>query len=633
MKGLKQNLAFKIFAWILSFILLVVFSVSVIAAVFMLEQDFHTKTEREIQFKAERLIASEINSKISGLYETYKYDNSENEIKKIPDAFADEKNWRFYITLADGELIVGNYKGEKATEYNFRNMFYKTEYWDTSEKVETEAYNVTVYVLSEKTQKDRFVICRSLISFAYYMRYAVYIVILVSVLGFFALAAFLFSSAGHKKGEQTVQKGVCEQVPFDIFTSFLGITAFLNFVVLDVCFNINDTIAFFIIPVLIFLDYIHISLWLKSMAVHIKMRTIFKEMACVRAAKYVCGCIASLLRNSRGTFRTLIITVLPCLVLLFFILIMVDHYLRGAFTFIWAICTLIFVLAALWHNYKLSILYKATEKMAKGELTHTVPTGILYGELKYIGENLNKINEGLLIAVNDKMKSEHFKTELITNVSHDLKTPLTSIINYVDLLSKLELDDKVAQEYIEILSRQSARLKKLTDDLLEASKASTGNIKMELSRCDIGVLLSQTVGEFSDQFEKAELTPIVSLPQQPVFAMVDGRRLYRVFENLMSNICKYSQPNTRAYLDVISKENNIIIRFRNISKDMLAVSGEELTERFVRGDSSRNTEGSGLGLSIAKSLIELQNGKFLIRVDGDLFDVTITFAAVEEEKD
>lgn len=632
MKSLKQNTAFKIFMWILSFILLAVFSVSVIAAAFMLDQDFYTKTEREIQFKAEKLIASEINSKISGLYETYKYDNSESEIEKISDTFKDEKNWRFYITLSDGEVASGNYKGEKATEYTFRNVFYKTEYWETGETLETEAYNVTIYVLEEKIQNDRFVICQNLISFAYYMRYAVYIVILVSFLTFIALVAFLISSAGYKKGKQTVQKGICERVPFDIFTLFLGITAFLNLVILDICFTINDTLAFFVIPFLIFFDYIHISLWLKSMSVHIKLGTIFKEMICVRAVKYVCRSITSLLKNSRGVAKTLIITILPCLILLFFILIMVDHYLRVEFILIWAACTLVFVSVALWHNYKLSILCKATEKMAKGELSHAVPDSSFYGELKYIGENLNKINEGLSIALNDKMKSERFKTELITNVSHDLKTPLTSIINYVDLLNKLELDDETAQEYIEILLRQSARLKKLTDDLIEASKASTGNIKIELSRCDIGVLLSQTVGEFSEQIEKSELIPIVSLPQQPVFAVVDGRRLYRVFENLMSNICKYSQPNTRVYLDVTQKNNNVVIRFRNISRDMLGISGEELTERFVRGDSSRNTEGSGLGLSIAKSLTELQNGEFTIRVDGDLFDVTIIFAEAEEEK-
>lgn len=633
MKGLKQNFAFKIFAWILSLVMLVVFSVSVIAAIFMLEQDFYTKTEREIQFKAERFIARELNVKISGLYEAYKYDNLEREITKLPDEFADEKNWRFYITLSDGEIIAGNYKGEKATEYNFKNIFYKSEYWEPNEDPETEIYHISVFVLSQKTQNDKFVICRKLISFAYYMRYGVYIVIFVSALALLALAAFLFSSAGYKKGNETVQKGICEHIPFDIFTSFLGITVFLNLVILDVCFNISDTLGFFIVPALVFLDYIHLSLWLKSMAVQIKMGTVFKEMACVCAVKYVCRGIVSIFRNSRGIVRTLAITILPCLVLLFCILIMVDRYLKGAFILIWAVCTTIFVSAALWHNLKLSLLYKATERIAKGDLSHSVPTGSLYGELKYIGDNINKINEGLSIAVSDKMKSEHFKTELITNVSHDLKTPLTSIINYTDLLSKLDIDDEKAKEYIEVLSRQGTKLKKLTEDLLEASKASTGNIKMELSKSDIGVLLSQTVGEFSQKLEDAELIPIVSIPDAPICAIIDGRRLYRVFENLMSNICKYSMPKSRVYLDVKEQNNSVTVTFKNISREMLQISGADLTERFIRGDSSRNTEGSGLGLSIAKSLTELQNGKLTVSVNGDLFEVTVEIPAAEVKDD
>ena len=633
MKGLKQKTAVKIFAWILSFVMLVVFSVSVVAAIFMFEEDFYTKTEREIQYKAERFLASEINSELSSLYEMYKYDNLMLEIKKIPDAFADEKNWKFYITLDDGEIVSGNYNGEKATEYNFRNIFYKSEIWDANESPEIEIYNVSVFVLSQKTQKDRFVICRSLISFAYYMRYAVYVLILVSLAVFFVLVAFLFSSAGHKKGSETVQKGICEHIPFDIFTSFLGITVFINLVVLDICFNINDTLGMCIVPAMVFFDYIHISYWLKSMAVHIKMGTLFKEMACVRTFKYICKGVVSLFRTSRGVGRTLVITLAPCLVLLFCILIMVDRYLKGAFIFIWAVCTLIFVLAALWQNLKLNILCKATERIAKGDLSHIIETNNLYGELKFIGDNLNKINEGILIAVNDKMKSEHFKTELITNVSHDLKTPLTSIINYTDLLSKLNIEDEKAKEYIEVLSRQGTRLKKLTEDLLEASKASTGNVKMELSKCDIAVLLSQTVGEFSQKLEDAGLKVIVTVPETPIYALVDGRRLYRVFENLMSNICKYSLSQTRVYLEAQSKNGIIIVSFKNISREMIEMKGEDLTERFIRGDSSRNTEGSGLGLSIAKSLTELQNGKLSVSVNGDLFEVMVEVPAVEVQSD
>ena len=255
----------------------------------------------------------------------------------------------------------------------------------------------------------------------------------------------------------------------------------------------------------------------------------------------------------------------------------------------------------------------------------------MYGDFKDFADSLNNINEGLSVAINEKMKSERFKTELITHVSHDIKTPLTSIINYVDLIKKEEPENENIREYIDVLDRQSSRLKKLIEDLMEASKASTGNLAVKLSVCEAGVLLSQTVGEFDERLKAAGLTPVVNIPETPIKIMADGRHLWRVFDNLMNNICKYSQVGTRVYLDVSERDGKAQITFRNISKYELNITGEELTERFVRGDKSRNTEGSGLGLSIAKSLTELQNGSLKIEIDGDLFKVTLTFDTVKEE--
>ena len=220
------------------------------------------------------------------------------------------------------------------------------------------------------------------------------------------------------------------------------------------------------------------------------------------------------------------------------------------------------------------------------------------------------------------------RTELITNVSHDIKTPLTSIINYVDLIKKEKPENEKVKEYLDVLDRQSVRLKKLIEDLVEASKASTGNLTVYLTECEAGVLLSQTVGEFDERLRDAGLTPILNMPETPVKIMADGRRLWRVFENLMSNVCKYSLCGTRAYMELYEKDGKAFIVFKNISKCELNISGDELVERFVRGDTSRNTEGSGLGLSIAKSLTELQKGEMRIEVDGDLFKVTLIFDAI-----
>jgi signal transduction histidine kinase len=227
------------------------------------------------------------------------------------------------------------------------------------------------------------------------------------------------------------------------------------------------------------------------------------------------------------------------------------------------------------------------------------------------------------------MKSERFKTELITNVSHDIKTPLTSIINYVDLIKKEECSNEKIKEYIDVLDRQANRLKKLTEDLVEASKASSGTLSVEFTKCNLALLINQALGEFYEKFDTKGLQVVQTIDDQEVFVMADGRRLWRVFDNLLNNIYKYAMSGTRVYLDLKIHNGVAIITFRNISEQPIDVSDEELTERFVRGDRSRNTEGSGLGLSIAKSLTELQNGTFEISTDGDLFKVKITFDIIK----
>lgn len=270
-------------------------------------------------------------------------------------------------------------------------------------------------------------------------------------------------------------------------------------------------------------------------------------------------------------------------------------------------------------------LQKAGQCMAEGNLSYKIDTEKMFWDCKKHGENLNKIGEGMSKAVDERMKSERLKTELITNVSHDIKTPLTSIINYVDLLSKEELHNDKAAEYLEVLERQSLKLKKLIEDLVEASKASSGNLAVDIQQLDVGVFVTQTVGEFEERLSIAGLELIVTKLKEPVYIMTDGRHLWRVIDNLMNNICKYAQAGSRVYVNQEATEESVRIIFRNISKYPLNISGEELMERFVRGDKSRNTEGHGLGLSIAQSLVRLIGGDMKIIVDGDLFKVVLAF--------
>ncbi len=289
---------------------------------------------------------------------------------------------------------------------------------------------------------------------------------------------------------------------------------------------------------------------------------------------------------------------------------------------------LVLYLAILYAAYSFRTLMESGKALAEGDLRYKTNLKQLMLCFRSHGENLNKIGEGMEIAVADKIKSERFKTELITNVSHDIKTPLTSIINYTDLLSREPLEGN-AKEYTEVLSRQSTRLKKLIEDLIEASKASTGNVTLAPEKLDVCQIVRQSLGEYMERLERANLQVVQLLPEEPCYALVDGRQMWRVFDNLYSNICKYAMPGTRVYVVVTAEPDSVTVSMKNISRDVLTTASEELTERFVQGDVSRASEGSGLGLNIAKSLTELQKGTFRIHCDGDLFRVDISLSRVD----
>lgn len=287
---------------------------------------------------------------------------------------------------------------------------------------------------------------------------------------------------------------------------------------------------------------------------------------------------------------------------------------------------LVLSIFALGFSLELRQLQKGARALAEGDLTHQIDTRHLDGDIRRSAEDLNAIAQGMGIAVEQRLKSERLKTELITNVSHDIKTPLTSIINYVDLLQKEPTDEQRA-EYLDVLDRQTQKLKKLTVDLVEMSKASTGNLPCQPTRRSLGELVEQAVGEYAERLCEAGLEPVVTLPEEELFCLADGTLIWRVLDNLLSNACKYAQSGTRLYIDGTAADGKVQLAFKNISRERLNLPAEELMERFVRGDSARSGEGSGLGLNIAQSLMQLQNGALRLDIDGDLFKATLTLPA------
>ena len=287
----------------------------------------------------------------------------------------------------------------------------------------------------------------------------------------------------------------------------------------------------------------------------------------------------------------------------------------------------LFALVVIYSGYAYAILLQGAERMAKGDLNSQIDTRILIGYYRRCAVQLNALADVAIHAAQKQLRSERMRSELITNVSHDIKTPLTSIINYVDLLQSAK-ETAESEQYLEVLSRQSMRLKKLIEDLMEMSRASSGNIPVNPVPLDPVETVNQALGEFSDKLESKQLQMVFSRPEEPLTMLADGRLAWRVLSNLLSNIVKYAMPGTRVYADVVAVEEHVLISLKNISAEPLNVSADELTERFVRGDISRNTEGSGLGLNIAKSLMELQKGQLQLLVDGDLFKATLVFPKV-----
>ncbi len=450
---------------------------------------------------------------------------------------------------------------------------------------------------------------------------------------------FLMCSAGHQAGCQEIVPGMLTNVHLDILTIvFAGVFVFITHLINELGYQDRDLWYILLVITLLTFLVFWVVLFLTDIAIRLKKgrmlrHTLMFEILCWlgRGIRFLGKGLLFLSSHISSAAAVTGICLGIC-AYEFLVLIMVSNREGEAALFLWAAEKLVLMTIALYITFSNKQLLQAGEALAEGCEDYVVDTSKMVGGFKRHGENLNSISKGISKAVAERMKSEHLKTELITNVSHDLKTPLTSIINYADLIceeaargageDESAVHSKTA-EYAEVLLRQSRRLKKLLDDLVEASKATTGNLEVNLESCQVGVLLSQAVGEYEKRMEERGLRLIVRQPQEPVNIIADGRHLWRVFDNLLNNICKYAQANSRVYLSVETKDEAVMIIFRNMSKYPLELSAEELQERFVRGDKSRHMEGNGLGLSIAGSLIELQNGKMDIVTDGDLFKVIL----------
>ena len=449
-------------------------------------------------------------------------------------------------------------------------------------------------------------------------------IFLTALFALLALFCFCFSmaSAGHWAGHEGIHLTWLDKIPADVWLLVLLCTFFIGWE----AFYYEWGRVFFcaaLVPLVL--------LFLCAFAAQCKAGTVLRGALIGRIARFLWRIVRAIFRALLHTLARLPLVWKTALVGLViagaeFLLYINDFYRVRYGVFL--MMKIIELLAVLYIAVSLRALQKGGEKLARGDFSSPIDTRYLLWDFKRYGQELNDVQGGLEQAVQEQMKAEHLKTELITNVSHDIKTPLTSIVNYVDLLKKEDIPSPNAQEYIAVLDRQSHRLKKLTEDLVEASKASSGALNVELQPTDVNVLLSQIEGEYQERLAACHLTLVTQPPAPGTMIQADSRLLSRVMDNLVSNVCKYAMENTRVYVTAAVRDGQAVISFKNVSRDELNISPDELMERFVRGDASRHSEGSGLGLSIARSLVQLQGGTFALSIDADLFRADIVFPLI-----
>jgi len=645
------------------FILAISFLIAVLGAIgtiFLWEKDVYDFSS--VQFAIEALVYEEsyiyADGDLKELYEQYILEKNE----AIVDKLCSNKNCMVEIYEKNAqEIIVSNYDGS-ATPYVYTRGYSR---WEVTEQAPTDVegsvnksteadgeylaeekvYECRLYINKDFTYADKYQSAYQLAVTMCEWRYAVPVIAVIGAFVCLISFIFLMCSAGHKNGQPGVTPSVLTSIHYDVFVVIFGIVAGIILMIFEEMTDYSY-IGLLVACVVGMAGVVWCTIFCMETALRLKLgkwwrnTLIYTMLRLIRKAfRFVGKCIVTLIKGLPLVMNT-VLAYIAVAIVEFIGICLFAH--SSDIAFAWMLEKILLFPIILYLALMCKKLQQGSEALAEGDLNYQIDTSKMFLDFKAHGENLNRIGKGISKAVEERMKSEHLKTELITNVSHDLKTPLTSIINYADLIghevltteSGAALDpipyqrEKVA-EYSEVLLRQSKRLKKLLEDLVEASKATTGSLEVNLQQCEIGVLLSQAVGEYEQRLMEKQLDIIVRQPEEPVRILADGRHLWRVFDNLLNNICKYAQENTRVYLSVGQKENTVEIIFRNMSKYALEISGEELEERFVRGDKSRHMEGNGLGLSIAKSLVELQNGRMEIVIDGDLFKVILYFQALE----
>ena len=586
-------------------------------------QDGEYKIYYQTNHTKKKFIYLLVNEEAKIAYTNIQQTSKTNTIEKLKqEIISNNKYWSISnnqiqtnIERLSEENIVRNEDLQKISEFSMNKQYY-TAFDETVQNIDSSSDITLNRALYNQT--------KSLYKYSYST------LIISIIIGSIELI-YLIYSLGYVKNKEEIYLSWLDKIPLEILFFGYCLLFFVEAALLVMCLSVISVDVNLCVMLIMLVGYFSVLSALYgagTLLKRIKAHTFFKNSITYRILKWLIQKYKNV-KNIISSNKNL-----GGKIALYFIGIVTVSILIGLTFKEFGI--LLDIVFWIWCYYKImkevdkfKQIHDATEKIYKGDTNIKLDESLYTGILKELAIYINDIAGGFSNAIKESLKSERLKTELITNVSHDIKTPLTSIINYVDLLKQENIQNEKAKEYIEVLDNKSQRLKKLIEDLVEASKASSGNIKINKEVLNVKELLNQVTGEFEDKFNSRGLNIISKLPEKTVYIKADSRYLYRVLENIYSNVAKYAEENTRVYIDcILEEENTVAIYVKNISKDELNISADELMQRFVRGDKSRNTEGSGLGLSIAKSLTELQDGTFNIYLDGDLFKVAIKFKRV-----
>ena len=588
-------------------------------------QDGEYKIYYQTNHTKKKFIYLLVNEEAKIAYTNIQQTSKTNTIEKLKqEIISNNKYWSISnnqiqtnIERLSEENIVRNEDLQKISEFSMNKQYY-TAFDETVQNIDSSSDITLNRALYNQT--------KSLYKYSYST------LIISIIIGSIELI-YLIYSLGYVKNKEEIYLSWLDKIPLEILFFGYCLLFFVEAALLVMCLSVISVDVNLCVMLIMLVGYFSVLSALYgagTLLKRIKAHTFFKNSITYRILKWLIQKYKNV-KNIISSNKNL-----GGKIALYFIGIVTVSILIGLIFKEFGI--LLDIVFWIWCYYKImkevdkfKQIHDATEKIYKGDTNIKLDESLYTGVLKELAIYINDIAGGFSNAIKESLKSERLKTELITNVSHDIKTPLTSIINYVNLLKQENIQNEKAKEYIEVLDNKSQRLKKLIEDLVEASKASSGNIKINKEVLNVKELLNQVTGEFEDKFNSRGLNIISKLPEKTVYIKADSRYLYRVLENIYSNVAKYAEENTRVYIDcILEEENTVAIYVKNISKDELNISADELMQRFVRGDKSRNTEGSGLGLSIAKSLTELQDGTFNIYLDGDLFKVAIKFKRVKK---